>query len=231
MLDEGGVRRGRQRRLPFFAAHHLHDLPRAEVGERHLEGQELPQDYSEAIRVRRFRELLAGQDLGGHPSRAHDGCAAGDHGRHHHLREVEVAHLDGPVLVDAEVGRLEIAVHDGRGLHVQVVHPPRRARCQLQPADPVKRGRARVVGLSKHIEQAPFGAELRHDRGRGQAHTHEHDDVGVAQAHEDGGLALEGLCECCGGRGGGVVIHHQFLHRHLRASPRRQPHLSARSLP
>mmetsp|Transcript_16215 Transcript_16215/g.35233 ORF Transcript_16215/g.35233 Transcript_16215/m.35233 type:complete len:274 (-) Transcript_16215:520-1341(-) len=131
----------RARHLQALAAvpHALHHLPVLEPAPGDVAGDHLPEHHAVGVRVRRLR-------AGGLPAqhlRRHVRHSASPRRRRRRLqrpgpdaREPEVRHLDAVALVEQEVGRLEVAVHDA--LRVQVGAPLRHVPRHLHQPPPAR---------------------------------------------------------------------------------------------
>mmetsp|Transcript_31900 Transcript_31900/g.53609 ORF Transcript_31900/g.53609 Transcript_31900/m.53609 type:complete len:245 (+) Transcript_31900:802-1536(+) len=172
--------------------HPLHHLPALEAPPGEVASDHLPQHHPKGVDVAPLcAPAVPAQDL-----RRHVGDGARPRGRGEGLHaagpdsaQPKVRHLDAVVLVEQQVGRLEVAVHDA--LRVQVRAPLGDVTRHLQQAAPLGQ---LLLAVEQVVQTAPREV-LRHQaQVRGpQARAHEEDNAVGAQPFQQRQLAGERL--------------------------------------
>nr|CAB3461856.1 unnamed protein product [Digitaria exilis] len=164
--------------------------------QRRSRAKHLEEHDTEGVDVRLLRELLPPEVLrvqiaeaslhhGAHVRLVH-GCGAS-------LGQTEVGDLGHPVLVDEDVGRLDVAVDDGvLGSRVEIVQAPRGADGDLEALPPRQR---RLTGLVQVLPERAVSHVVVHEYHLAivLAAANERDEVLVPELgeHLDLGLELE----------------------------------------
>ena len=177
--DQLAQRFGNRRQVGLLLGDAVHDRvhPAAHRPERLLPGGRVRQDRAEAEDVTGLGERITAYLLGRHEARRTDrGAGTRQTAAGHRLQRTRDTEVDDPGAVDGDqdVGRLEVAVDDARGVHRleragqprrQDPYGPLRQRCAAAPAgDDLLEGRARDIARGDPGGLG-LGVRVQHRRG------------------------------------------------------------------